>query len=88
MECGAFFKRRLGFLHLVHQGFGEVLVADLGLVHLPMVPRACFGRPSALRFHLPMKRKYNLCVNLKLSGFATKLDFFTCLCVSGVHTNT
>ena len=83
------------FLHLVYQGFlpgfDQVLVAglvaNLYLIHVSTLAGSCFC-PSAWRCHLPAIKKYNLCVNLKISSSAVNPDFLTWWCVNGVAPTT
>ena len=59
--------------------FDGGLVMELDLIHLSTAAGFGFDDHAAIRFHLPVKKKYNLCVNFKLSASAMNLDFLTCM---------
>ena len=82
----------MGCFRLVHLGcllqYDDVhwkdLAVALDLIHFPTAAGIGFDSRSALRFHLPVERKDNLCISFKLSASMMNLDFHTCLCVNGV----
>ena len=75
----------MGVLHRVHPGcrpqFNKVLVAGLNQIHRPTLAAIGFDH-SALLFHLPVKRKYNLRLKFKLSASAMSLDSLASLCAN------
>ena len=59
-------------------------MVGLDLTHLPTAARIDFDNHPVSRFHVPVKRKHNLCINFKLSASVMNLDFLTRFCVHGV----